>query len=522
MINTVQNIDCLIGMKRIADNSIYSCVTDPPYGLSTSNSKNTLNNLFFRMYNIMLPNFHEGNRQLVKYSDFVSILLKGSDLRMFESIPCIEPWIGVPESSIDFNSNIKISKEEVKTAAISSSARVSDSILMGKGDVVGDKNIGNYIFDFGDSVDFTESDVVSSNFGKLDNGFFSMPISSVFAPFSPHGGTDFFFPFNRHRVEYNILIDNNSGSNPCNSGTILTSGGAEGNLVLIFDLTNGAGSFFATITTVESNAVSQFVCPKVIRTFAATSDLSAKFESCRVSLVINSTDGANSIYHFHIWVPKKLLVNISKINDNGSGFMGKKWDYQIPSVEVWKEILRVLKPGGYILCACGTRTQHRMAVNIEDAGFEIRDVITWHYGSGFPKSLDIGKAVDKLQGNEREYVTTIKKIPSATGNLVAYGYRESYEGKTTMDITKGNSEYEGWGTALKPATEFWTLARKPLSENTVAENVLKWGTGGINIDGCRVEASDQNLLDAAVKRMSGNNANNGVFQSSKFIEPNTA
>src|SRR5680860_674469 len=88
----------------------------------------------------------------------------------------------------------------------------------------------------------------------------------------------------------------------------------------------------------------------------------------------------------------------------GLSFMGKKWDYDVPSVAIWKECLRVLKPGGYLLAFAGTRTQHRMCCNIEDAGFEIRDMIAWIYGSGFPKSHNIGKAVDKLQGNEREVV----------------------------------------------------------------------------------------------------------------------
>ena len=129
--------------------------------------------------------------------------------------------------------------------------------------------------------------------------------------------------------------------------------------------------------------------------------------------------------------------------------MGKKWDYDIPSVEVWKECLRVLKPGGHALIACGTRTQHRMAVNLEDAGFEIRDLIFWHFGSGFPKSHNIFKALEK---------------------------------KGIENIEK----YKGLGTALKPSTEIFTLCRKPLSEKTVAKNVLKWGTAGIKIDGCRV------------------------------------
>lgn len=166
----------------------------------------------------------------------------------------------------------------------------------------------------------------------------------------------------------------------------------------------------------------------------------------------------------------------------GLSFMGKKWDYDVPSQEIWSECLRVLKPGGYLLSFAGTRTQHRMAVRIEDAGFEIRDMIAWIYGSGFPKSLNIGKAVDKLQGNEREEITDNPnhRRLQETGTMV--GEPHTGNGK----ITKGTSEWEGWGTALKPALEPITVARKPLSEKNVALNCLKWGVGGINIDGCRV------------------------------------
>lgn len=146
------------------------------------------------------------------------------------------------------------------------------------------------------------------------------------------------------------------------------------------------------------------------------------------------------------------LEELKKLPDNsvdsvvtdppyGLSFMGKKWDYDAPSEEVWRECLRVLKPGGHLLSFASTRTQHRMAVRIEDAGFEIRDMIAWVYGSGFPKSLNIGK--------------------------------------------QGVKSYKGWGTALKPALEPITVARKPLI-GTVAENVLEYGTGGLNVDGCRV------------------------------------
>ena len=172
--------------------------------------------------------------------------------------------------------------------------------------------------------------------------------------------------------------------------------------------------------------------------------------------------------------------------------MGKKWDNTgiAYNVDMWKECLRVLKPGGHLLSFSGTRTYHRMAVAIEDAGFEIRDMIEWVYGSGFPKSLNIGKAVDKLQGNEREAVwndrykdgKTRKTGDSSNWELTSH----AGSGGNGNITTKGTSEWEGWGTALKPAHEPICMARKPLSEKTVAENCLKWGTGGINIDESRV------------------------------------
>jgi len=192
-------------------------------------------------------------------------------------------------------------------------------------------------------------------------------------------------------------------------------------------------------------------------------------------------------------LPDNCVTSIVTDPPYGISFMGKKWDYQIPNVEIWKECLRVLKPGGHALVACGTRTQHRMAVNLEDAGFELRDIIGWVYGSGFPKSLNIGKAIDKLQGNEREIVGKTVKCPPGLNKGLTIG--KGWAGE--FPDTKGNSKWEGYGTALKPSMELWTLCRKPLSEKTIAANVLKWGTGGLNIDGCRVvinpEVDDKRL-----------------------------
>ena len=176
----------------------------------------------------------------------------------------------------------------------------------------------------------------------------------------------------------------------------------------------------------------------------------------------------------------------------GLKFMGKKWDHSVPSVEIFEQCLRVLKPGGHLLAFAGTRTQHRMAVNIEDAGFEIRDMIAWVYGSGFPKSMNVGKAIDKAAGAEREvigsklgqpgYTTSKSEESGCYGN----GLNNSPEkALITAPATSEAQQWEGWGTALKPALEPITVARKPF-KGTVAGNVLEHGTGAINIDGCRV------------------------------------
>ncbi len=245
----------------------------------------------------------------------------------------------------------------------------------------------------------------------------------------------------------------------------------------------------------------------------------------------------------------------------GLSFMGKKWDYDVPSEEVWRECLRVLKPGGHLLAFAGTRTQHRMACRIEDAGFEIRDMIAWVYGSGFPKSLDVSKAIDKRGGNahltaeigkalksaresrgisaaeaDRIYCNGVtlwswyegrpagQQMPTAdvlsaiaadwpelqryadliqeaerevvgqkrTGDPVSW-YAQEMRGSGVVNITTPTTpaarQWQGWGTALKPALEPITMARKPFT-SSVAANVVEHGTGAINVDGCRVTTKE--------------------------------
>jgi DNA modification methylase len=173
------------------------------------------------------------------------------------------------------------------------------------------------------------------------------------------------------------------------------------------------------------------------------------------------------------------------------GFMGKSWDASgiAFNIEVWQEALRVLKPGGHLIAFSGSRTYHRMAVAIEDAGFQIRDQIMWVYGSGFPKSLDVSKAIDKAAGAEREVIGT-KNAGIGTGKSYGkiVGEREEVDSTLvpiTAPATPAAKQWQGWGTALKPAHEPMVLARKPIV-GTVANNVLTYGVGGLNIDGSRV------------------------------------
>lgn len=197
----------------------------------------------------------------------------------------------------------------------------------------------------------------------------------------------------------------------------------------------------------------------------------------------------------------------------GLKFMGKSWDYDVPSVEIWKECFRVLKSGGHLLSFSGTRTYHRMALNIEDAGFEIRDMISWIYGCGFPKSMNVGKQIAKINGDEIIKGDLKFKGGTQLGVMNDDGWKpkDVYEEKV-------NNEFSGIGTTLKPACEPIVLARKPISEKTIALNVLKYGTGGLNIDACRVPyESDKDFED----RKRGNLKSNPLGRNGVYSEMDT-
>ena len=196
-------------------------------------------------------------------------------------------------------------------------------------------------------------------------------------------------------------------------------------------------------------------------------------------------------------------LNNEEYIHNSKGFMNVAWDSFVPNPSIWKEAYRVLKPGGYLLCFASTRTYDLMCISLRLAGFEIRDQIDYIYGSGFPKSMDISKQIDKKFGAEREIIGEGKYFNrqpnglascNVTGFSSEIGKRHGSNGYITEPSAEEAKQFNGYGTNLKPAHEPIIVARKPLSEKTIVDNVLKWNTGGINIDDCRVESSEEDKI----------------------------
>lgn len=188
----------------------------------------------------------------------------------------------------------------------------------------------------------------------------------------------------------------------------------------------------------------------------------------------------------------------------GIAFMGKEWDEDKGGRDHWitwmtgvmTASLRVLKPGGHALIWSLPRTSHWTALAVENAGFEIRDVVTHIFGTGYPKSLDVARAIDAASGFEGEATgdTVVVRPPWAKWERGS-GYKSETKVQQVKKLSDAAKKWEGFGTGLKPAAEFWLLCRKPLSEKTIAENVLRWGTGAISIDKCRINTYAKSFKD---------------------------
>lgn len=204
------------------------------------------------------------------------------------------------------------------------------------------------------------------------------------------------------------------------------------------------------------------------------------------------------------------------------GFMGKKWDSFVPGPLVWSEAYRVLKPGGYLLAFAGSRTVDLMAMSLRIAGFEVVDMLHWLYGTGFPKSMDISKQLDRAAGVERKVVGSVTKSRAVSGGRSALPTLGAEHALQTWDITEACSDeakqWEGWGTALKPCHEPIIMARKPL-DGTYANNIMTHGVGALNIDGCRVGSEEMARTKSNGVKISENGSMTGGNYGRVAAEP---
>lgn len=491
---TIHLGDCLDVLPKIPAQSVDAVVTDPPYGLSKSGGgQSDSDRVFNALRQIGFPNLYKRDLKSGKNGDFMGVVDKSSHLGGVDGSVRVVPRIGVPKGSVHFDRHS--SNKKINASSVPTRLGVSNSELTLEDDFSSNEFLGDFILKLGDvnPIRFA-SDKSRGRLAESFFGGFSVPISTVLPSGFP-GLESSFGPIECGNQD--IGLTDNPRSDSDRSSGILTGSGAINTLMLRFDVTQGPVELFATHRADQGSSVSQQATSSLVRARTPTSSLPAVAKSHRIRFVLPGANGTCRHYWFHLWTPKNSQY--SGIVPSG-GFMGKDWDSTLPNPEIWRHLLRVLKPGGHLVAFAGTRTYHRMACAIEDAGFYISDQIAWVYGSGFPKSSNTSKGLDSYWGYDREKIT----IPSNTvrNQKASGGGKDGTKGSTRpfieramevgyhevagdTPISEEAETWNGWGSALKPSMEPICVAQKPFS-TSIARNILKYGTGAMNIDACRV------------------------------------
>lgn len=472
----IVHADCREHMRTMDANSVDAIVTDPPYELSSdgkaSASRIALELMFPKNPKINVERSGEDHLPF-----FVAEIL---GLRRVGFVP--RPAAAMPVRAValhDDTASGQIDIEHSSERAIWS----TDGERRNGSEAEPVKHLGDF------ALELTDTAALLNALNRFGCGFLAgglgvgLGVAPASLPSLCRGG----LPINDRDVV--VRLRNRALTDLVGALT-----GATGSTVARFELGRTAEETLTTDGALMLCAALLCGGAKLVRTGPRTGGLPTMFESRRISIVDAITDRALSL---------NLIFHTQSIT--GNGFMGKSWDGSkiAYDVAVWREAYRVLKPGGYLLSFGGTRTFHRMAVAIEDAGFEIRDTLSWLYGSGFPKSHDVGKAIDKLAGIERNVSEHKRKDRE--------GWR--FETQATPSLppaTDAAKQWDGWGTALKPAWEPIIVARKPL-EGTVAANVLTHGTGAINVDACRIEGGMNDTPESWAKKGAGGKAGANGF-----------
>ena len=475
--------DCLDRLREMPECSIDAVVTDPPYGLTNGLRVGYKNCLGWPLFKVLLPDFDKADSGRFKKFDLSGVSIDASLLHLING-GRVDPGVAVPICSVDLDGAIGGGNVEIKDGG-EFAETISNEILP---DIVAAKQIklvGDFVLKPGRATDDAFCEGACSCYRQLGPGLLGVPIiisldSSV--PRLPSSD----LPGGAALVCDDVWGGDNPPSESSSPASVVANPGTECRAMLSLDLRRGTAEILPADGTLKDGDFRYNFCPADVTALSTTGCLPAMLEPSNLRQVFDAANGADSLGCF-VHIPSDAVSLVSGIISQ-KGFMGKHWDGTgiAFSVDLWREVLRVLKPGGHMVSFGGSRTCHRIASAIETAGFEIRDSLFWIHGQGFPKSMNVGRAIDKAAGVEREVIGTAKG--AATDNTNSPGsFAPEYS--NTAPATEAAKKWDGWGTALKPAVEPIVLARKPLA-GTVAGNVQEWGTGALNVDGCRVGTDD--------------------------------
>lgn len=473
---TLHHGDCLDVLPTLPDSSVDAVVTDPPYNLSAPKGRDEC--LSKTVAQIVLPDDHERDPEGFEGGHLARPSLGRSHLSGKAGSVRVSARIGVPEGAVDLD-DPPIIEQEVD-ASDEPAALATDGDLTTVDDPQPIQLGGHYVLQRADGRDAPFCDGTCRCFTEPGAGLIAVSVV-VPCPSCGDGARDGLAVDWR---DAHVGLQHDTRRQAECAACVLAGGRAVVRAVLRLDMRSGTGELSLTDGAPQGDALFLLRPAESVGARAGAGGLSAMPETHRICLVGDPADRAFTLHlPFHTYEPT-------------GGFMGKEWDgWASPaSFERWcrawaAECLRVLKPGGHLLAFGGTRTWHRLAVAIEDAGFEVRDSIAWLYGSGFPKSHNVSKAIDKAAGAER--TEGARKWSGGQRRAGVMGDNLGTQTLTKYDTpaTPDAERWQGWGTSLKPAFEPVVVARKPF-KGTVAANVLTWGTGALNIDASRVPSDE--------------------------------
>jgi DNA modification methylase len=459
---TLYHGDCLTELSAIPDNSVDSVVTDPPYGLSNTDPKHVAETL---------TKWVTGDREYTPSSprkgrkNCLAEIVRGHKGDAHNTHP--EDRENLVHRGVTINRSL---------TAVLGAVNLDDHTAVGEIEV-------DHVSPALALDDVLVHDTLAS-LGQRGEGV-ELRLRARQGVAGCVGECTCFAELSTSVARVGVRLGYYSTRHPEGAAPVVALRTTEVRAMLSFDCRRGTVELTPAGPTDEVDLFTLVVAPKSVGTGTGARRAPAVPQTNGVGGVVGAADGTFSL---DLLAHETLLDRCFRPKDTPVGFMGKTWDAFVPPPAVWDECLRVLKPGGHMAVFAGARTQDLMGLSIRLVGFEIRDTLGWVYGSGFPKSMDVSKAIDKAAGAEREVVgSSANGIAGGTGEHAgesgAYGFRKEFN--LTAPATSDAARWDGWGTALKPAIEPIILARKPL-KGTVANNVLAHGVGGLNIDASRV------------------------------------